>query len=97
MALTVKITDILVKSSGERFQGKMHTVSAKLILKDIDVIIFEKTFSENHKDIYAIADTMEKIRVKMDEAKKRLEAELALKIEAEKEVPAMLTKIQEVK
>lgn len=88
--LTIEITETMVKDAGEKFQGKMHTVSAKLILKDVGTVVFEQTFSENHKGIHSMPETMEKIRVQMNETKKRIETELALKVEAEKEIPAML-------
>ena len=66
--------DISVSDSGEKFKGKMHNISAKLILKDGETIIFEQTFSEKHKDIYTIKDTMEKIRVQIKAVIKKLAA-----------------------
>lgn len=94
MALTSEIFDIIVKNSGDKFQDKMHSVSVKLVLKDGAVVIHEQSFVEKHKDIYNIADTMEKIRINMSATKKRIESELALKTVAEAEVPGMLTKIK---
>lgn len=88
--LTIEITETTVKDAGEKFQGKMHTVSAKLTLKDAGTIVFEQTFSESHKAIHSMPETMKKIRIQMNDAKKKIETELALKVEAEKEVPAML-------
>ena len=96
--MITEITDISVSCSGKRFRGKMYNVSAKLIFKDdLGEVILEQSFSEKHKDIYNIKDTMDKIRVQMDIVIKKLATELALKTEAEKEVPAMLTNLKEKK
>lgn len=94
--MLTEITDISASESGKQFKGKMHNVSAKLILKDGEVIILEQTFSEKHKNIHNIKDTMEKIRVKMDAVIKKLAAELALKTEAEKEIPTMISNLEVV-
>lgn len=96
MALTVEITDVTVKNGGDTFQGKMHNVSAKLTLKEGEVIIYEKVFSEKHKDIYSIKDTMNKISIKMKEAKGKIEAEIVIKVEADKELPTMLNDVKGV-
>lgn len=93
MGLVAEITDIVVRESGEQFKGLMHSVQAKLTLKEGTNIVHEETFQENHKHIYAIVDTMEKIRVKMTATKTKIEAERVLKIEAEKEIPNMLAKL----
>lgn len=93
MALTEEITDIVVKESGKQFKGVMHSVQAKLTLKEGTDIVHEETFQENHKHIYNIVDTMEKIGIKMAEVKKKIESERALKTEAEKEIPNMLAKL----
>lgn len=97
MALTEEITDFTVKDSGKQFDGKMHSVSAKLILKEGETVIHEQTFSEKHKDIYTIAETMDKIAIKMAAMKKKIEIERALKIEAEAEKTKMLDKIASIK
>lgn len=93
MTLIPEIIDIKIKDSGEQFKNKMYDASAKLILKEGEVIVYEQVFSEKHRDIYSITDTMEKIRIKMSKAKAIIESECALKIEAEKEVQGMLGKI----
>lgn len=95
--LTQEITDIIVKESGEQFKGLMHSVQAKLTLKEGIIIVHEETFKENHKHIYSIADTMGKIGVRMEEVKKKIESERALKIEAEKEIPNMLAEMSKIK
>lgn len=97
MALTEEITDFEVKEGGKQFDGKMHSVSAKLILKDGEVVIHEQVFTEKHKHIYTIADTMEKIAIQMAVVKKKIEIEIALKIEAEAEETKMLNKIASLK
>ena len=89
--------DITASESGKQFKGKMHNISAKLILKDGETIILEQSFSEKHKDIHNIKDTMKKIRVQMKAVIKNLAAELALKTEAEKEIPVMLANLKEKK
>ena len=94
MALTAAITDVLVKDSGEKFRGQMHSISAKLALLEGAVVMHEQTFSEHHKSGYSLSATMENMRAKMADVKKRIEIEIALKIEAEKEVAGMLTKIE---
>lgn len=94
MALTPTIEEVTVTDSGEKYAGKMHSISAKLVLKDEDVTVFEQMFTENHKDTFAIKDTMEKIRVEMNRATKRFEAELSLKQLAVAEVPSMISKIE---
>jgi len=96
MPLTVEITDVKVKSAGENFKGQMHTLSAKMTLKDGETIVLERAFTERHKSIYSIAETMKKMRLKMDAVKKTFETEELLKKDAEKEVPAMITKLTEV-
>ena len=53
--LTVEITDIVVRDSGEQFKGRMHSVSAKLILREGVNIVHEETFLENLKHIYCKA------------------------------------------
>ena len=93
MALIAEITDIIIRESGEKFKGQMHNISAKLILKEGATVIHEQTFSEKHKNIYNIADTMEKIRIAMSATKKKIEVESTIKTEAELEIPGMLTKI----
>lgn len=93
MVLTVEITDIKVKDAGEKFAGKMHNVSAKMILKKEGVSVLERTFTANHKDIYSGKGTMAKIRICMNAVKKTYEAECALKAELEKEIPAMLVEL----
>ena len=95
--MLTEITDITVSDSGKRFKGKMHGVSAKMTLKnDLGEIILEQSFSEKHKDIYVIPATMDKICVKMGIAKKRIETELALKTEAEQEIPTMISNLEVV-
>ena len=91
--LTQEITNIIVKESGEQFKGLMHSVQAKLTLKEDMDIVHEETFQENHKHIYNIADTMEKIRIKMSAVKKKIEVERTLKTEAEREIPSMIEKL----
>lgn len=94
--MIIEITDVTVSDSGKRFRDKMYNVSVKLILKDdLENVILEQSFSEKHKNIHNIKDTMEKICTQMDIVIKKLAAELVLKVEAEKEVPAMLTNLKE--
>ena len=97
MALTEEITDFEVRDSGEQFDGKMHSVQAKLILKEGEAVIYEQVFSEKHKHIHTIASTMEKIAIKMAAVKKKIEIERALKTEAEAEESKMLDKIASLK
>lgn len=97
MALTEEITDFKVKDSGEQFDGKMHSVQAKLILKEGETVIYEGLFSEKHKHIHTMPDTMEKIAIQMAAVKKKIEIEIALKIEAEAEKTKMLDKIASIK
>ena len=91
--LTAEITEIKVKDAGEKFKGEMYIASAKLTLfEDVEVVL-EQVFSEPHKSIYLIEDTMKKISARMEDVKKRYEAEQVLTIEAENEKPSMLTKL----
>lgn len=94
MALTIEITNVDVSDSGEQFKGAMHNVSATLVLKEGETTVLEQSFSEKHKSNYEITDTMEKIRLKMDAAKKRYEAEQIIKADAEKEVATMTSKLE---
>lgn len=97
MDLTTEITDFEVKDSGEQFDGKMHSISVKLTLKEGEFVVHEQVFSEKHKHIYSIPKTMEKIAIQMAVAKKKIEVEKALKIEAEAEKTKMLDKIASIK
>jgi len=94
MAITVEITNVMASDSGEQYKGKMHNVSATLILKDGETTVFEQSFSSKHKDVNDIKDTMEKIRIQMDAAKKKYEGEVLLKTDAEKEVVTMTSKLE---
>lgn len=97
MALTVDITDFEVRESGEMFKGLMHSVSAKLILKEGEVIVHEQVFTEKHKSIYTVADTMDKIAIQMAKTEKRIGKEIALKAKTEAEKTKMLDKISSLK
>ncbi|MCK5615095.1 hypothetical protein KAR91_75225 [Candidatus Pacearchaeota archaeon] len=97
MALTEEIIDFVVKDNGEQFAGLMHSISAKLILKEGETVVHEQVFTEKHKHIYIISETMEKMAVKMAAVKKRIETEGNLKIEAEAEKTKMLDKITSIK
>lgn len=96
MTLIIDITNFEVKDSGEQFGGKMYYISAKLILTEGEVIIHEQTFTQQHKVFYIMADTMDKIAIQMAAAKKKIEIEMALKIEAAEKKLDMLNKITSI-
>ena len=93
MTITMDIVDFKVKDSGEQFEGKMYCVSAKLILSEAEIVIHEQIFSQQHKEFYAMTNTTDKIAIQMAVAKKKVETEKGLKIEAEEKKPDMLNKI----
>ena len=95
MALIPTIEIIKVTDSGENFRNQMYAVSAKLTLSDDGKVVLEQTFSENHKSIYSMPETMDKIRKKMDAVKKKYEAETLLLVEAKKEITTMTDKLTE--
>lgn len=93
MVILAEITDVKATDSGNQFKGRMYSISAKMILKEDGISVFEQTFSESHKDVHTISDTMEKIRIQMSSVKVKFEAERNVKSDAEKEVTKMADKI----
>lgn len=93
MALTTEITDFKVKNSGKQFGFKMHSISAKWILKDGEAVIREQVFTVMHKQIYTIEATMKKLAGLMICMEKKVIVELSLKVAAEAEESNMLAEI----